>query len=239
MRLSPGSACLVFRFDSHHFKLAATPRARRGLLREARGTTLAAGDDFWSHYLQPARYRLGIIKHAALSEPADDAELSTVLSAVQQRIGAHLPASSRWNERFPSITAIADPQDCWPQRVNDIFGGEICASTHGDLCMSNCLHHDGRTVLIDWGNFRTHFWAPYDTLHPAVVRRTNATGTSWLTSLQQQIDENNCDVMQTIRYVICRVELETDQDIAMGRLDDRRRAKYSDALSWAGALLKP
>jgi hypothetical protein len=45
--------------------------------------------------------------------------------------------------------------------------------------------------------------------------------------------------MKTIRYAICRVELEADQDIAMGRLDDRRRAKYTDALSWAGAQLKP
>lgn len=238
MRLSPGSACLVFRFDNRHFKLAATPSARRGLLREAHGAALAAGDDFWSPYLQPARYRLGLLKHAALSKPANDAELSTVLSAVQQHIGAHLPASGRWTEYFPSIAAIADPQDCWPQRLNDIFDGEICASIHGDLCMANCLHHDGRPVLIDWGNFRTHFWAPYDALHPEIVRRTNATGTSWLTCLQQQIGENNYDVMQTIRYVICRVELEADQDIAMGRLDDRRRTKYSDALSWAEMLLK-
>ncbi|NNE83123.1 MAG: hypothetical protein HKN28_04045 [Alphaproteobacteria bacterium] len=239
MRLSPGSACLVFRFDNRHFKLAATPRARRGLLRETRGTAQAARDEFWSHYLQPARYRLGFIKHAALCEPADDAALSMVLSAVQQRIGAHLPASGGWNKYFPSLAAIADPRDCWPQRMNDIFDGEICASTHGDLCMANCLLHDGKPVLIDWGNFRPHFWAPYDVLHPEVVRRTNATDTSWLTDLQQQVGENSCDVMQTIRYVICRVELEADQDIAMGRLDDRRRAKHADALSWAGALLKP
>jgi hypothetical protein len=239
MRLSPGSACLVFRFDKRHFKLATTPRARRGLVREARGTALAAGDDFWAPYLQPAHYRLDLIKYAALYEPANEAGLSTVLSAVQQRIGALLPAPGGWSERFPSLAVIADPQDCWPQRIDDIFNGEICASTHGDLCMANCLHHDGRLVLIDWGNFRTHFWALYDVLHPKVVRQSNATGSSWLTCLQQQVGENSCDVMKTIRYAICRVELEADQDIAMGRLDDRRRAKYTDALSWAGAQLKP
>jgi hypothetical protein len=72
MRLSPGSACLVFRFDKRHFKLATTPRARRGLVREARGTALAAGDDFWAPYLQPAHYRLDLIKYAALYEPAND-----------------------------------------------------------------------------------------------------------------------------------------------------------------------
>lgn len=237
MRLSSGSACLVFRLGNRHLKVAVTPGARRGLLREARGAARAAADAFWSPYVQQARFYGGVIKQAPFRDAAAADALSKILPAVRRRIDALSPTAGGWADRFGCITAIANSHDRWPMRLDEIFAGEVCASCHGDLCVTNCLDSGGAPILIDWGNFRTEFWAPYDACHPDLVRWANESGDSWFTCLQKHLGKDGWDLPRTIRYLICRVELEADQDIAMGRLDGRRRAKYREALTWAGAQL--
>ena len=52
------------------------------------------------------------------------------------------------------------------------------------------------------------------------------------------IGKDGWNLLRAVRYLVCRVELEADQDIAAGRLDDRRRTKYADALAWADTQLR-
>jgi hypothetical protein len=224
---------MVFPLGGNHFKVAASPGGRRGLLRERQGAALAAADAFWAPYVEEARFCGGLLKQAPLCNAAADGALSVLLSAIGRRIEALPSEPTGWPQRFRRIEWLADAKDQWPARLEAIFANEPCASCHGDLCRANCLDGGSGPVLIDWGNFRPEFWAPYDACHSILVDLAADTGLPWLDCVKHQVNTDAWDRFRALRYLVCRVELEADQDIAIGRLDSRRRKKYLDALSWA------
>ena len=234
MRLAPGSRCLVFGLGARHFKLPLSAGALRGLSREQRGEILALGDPFWAPYVLPARYCGGFLKFAARgADTVTDAAMSRIQSDLRQRTSALALAKGSWAHLFSRVLSLVATKDGWEARLDQVFAGEARASMHGDFCRTNCLDLDNRLFLIDWGNFRPEFWAPYDLLHCDVIEQVEQSGDSWVDCLRGLIADGRINRPRAARYLVCRCELEGDQDFALGRLTDRRRRKYADSLSWA------
>lgn len=235
MRFAPGSGCLVFGLGDEHFKMPLSPAARRGLVRECRGEALARKDSFWArHMLRAGRLWGGFLKHSprgALTVTEND--FHHLLSQVKKRLELLSPASGGWAAFYPRSLSLPGSDRDLGRWLEHLFAGEPRGSVHGDFCRSNCVRSGNLLALIDWSNFRVEFWVPYDTLHYEVVALADRNSENWVQCLKKLLEARRINRRQAARYVICRCELEADQDTTLGRLSEPRQRKYNDALRWA------
>ncbi len=238
MKIAPGSNCLVFSVFGFFVKVALSMGAGRGLKREQVGENKAIADEFWNDLIASGKYFGGMFKWAPIGvEPNNVKALEPLLQILHARIDMLSPVTNPWAAIFKSSVDFLSETACTDRFIEALFAGEARASTHGDFCKSNCLITNGHPVLIDWGNFRDDFWAPYDIVHFDVVKEADRNGKAWRVILEDRIACNEMSIEQAARYALCRCELELQQDIFLNRLTLSRRGKYTEALGWAQGMV--
>ncbi len=234
---SPGSGCLVFGLGSRVIKLPRSIRAIGGLRRERQGEIRALSDEFWRRYCVAGIFPGRIMKIARRLRPLSDKRLlDNLLVELRERAENVPPAPEDWAALYPRLADLQTDVRDLNRWIATLFLGERSASAHGDFCSANCLCDEGQLALIDWGGFRPVFWSDYDHVHFGIVEQSG--GAPWREGLAAAVDQGLSNALAA-RYLVCRSELEMDQDIAMKRLTLKRRKKYLDTITWAMTELCP